>query len=132
MNNDLTRSILIVSIFQGIALFLSTLIAMAAGVFLGIWLLIRVWFIPHFVSLYWDIRLFISLVVSALLSVLVFYTACAIVSYMGFTTQTCGTVSWIRAISVQLFSLGFVSGVVWLTYSVRTWWTIWSANRSGR
>jgi hypothetical protein len=111
--------VLLVSSLHGVLLFLSGELARLGGLGTGVWLLLKVWSLPHRVSYSSDLKLAAVLVVAALLSTAVFEVICGIARSANATTRTCASFGLGDAFGSGIFSFALVSGLIWVAVRFR-------------
>ncbi|MDZ7296310.1 MAG: hypothetical protein ONB14_12925 [candidate division KSB1 bacterium] len=124
MRDHIWRSVLIVCLLQGLATATSPYAGMLAGLFIGIYLACRLWFVDHPVVWGYDLMFCAILLGTALVGAGIYAGICAVLPFTGVTTRACQSLGFERALWLHLWMLGLIGGGFWLSIRLWTWWKL--------
>lgn len=115
------RSVAILCLVQGLATVFNPILGMVVGIYVGICLAVRWWFMDHPARWWYDLLFWGLLLGLALVATGIYTGSCAILSSAHVTTRTCQSLGIARALASHLCVLGLVGVIFWLWHL----WTLW-------
>lgn len=115
------RSAALLCLVQGLATAFSAELGMSVGLFVGIFLAVRWWFVDHPVHWWYDFLFGCLLFGAAVLATGTYVGTCAILPIARITTRACQSLGVARALALHLWVLGLIGIIFWLWHL----WILW-------
>jgi len=123
MNIGFWRSVVLLCLVQGLATAINSSLGMIAGLFIGIFLAVRWWFVDHPAIWWYDLLFWFLLFGLALVAAGIYAGICVVLPFANVTTRTCQSLGIARAFALHLWVLGLVGIIFWL-WHLWIWWRL--------
>lgn len=115
------RSVALLCLVQGLATAFSATLGMGVGLFFGIFLAVRWWFVDHPARWWYDLLFWCLLFSLAVTATGMYIGICAILPIAHVTTKTCQSLGVARALTLHLWTMGLVGVIFWLWHLGLQW-----------
>jgi|YNPNPStandDraft_1061719.scaffolds.fasta_scaffold58035_1 hypothetical protein len=123
MNSSFWRSVALLCLIQGLATAINPSLGMSAGLFVGIFLAARWWFVDYPAIWWYDLLFWLLILGVALVAASIYTGICAILSFASVTTRVCQSLGLARAFALHVWVLGLVGAIFWL-WHLWIWWKL--------
>lgn len=115
------RPLIVASLIQAAATTLSLNAGLTIGLCLGVYLVVRLWFVDHPVTWRYDLVFWCTLLGVALFATALRGGLCLVLPIIGLTTRSCRTAHLEQALWLHLWAVGGSAALLWSYGRLKIW-----------